>query len=157
MAFVVKSVVGGQLRSLAGGLGGGEGGGDGEKAADGAQGLSREEYEELQKQLVEEKMERDAQFTQRKAERATLRSHFRDKYRLPKNETDESQIQLAGGDVELPRELARMIEEDTEEEDRASVLGQLASLPGLDLGALKDKAQSTLGDLKQSADKCLVM
>lgn len=29
-------------------------------------------------------MERDAQFTQRKAERATLRSHFRDKYRLPK-------------------------------------------------------------------------
>nr|XP_008520457.1 PREDICTED: complexin-3 [Equus przewalskii]XP_008520458.1 PREDICTED: complexin-3 [Equus przewalskii] len=93
-------------------------------------------------------MERDAQFTQRKAERATLRSHFRDKYRLPKNETDESQIQMAGGDVELPRELAKMIEEDTEEEEeKASVLGQLASLPGLDLGSLKDKAQATLGDL----------
>lgn len=30
------------------------------------------------------RMERDAQFAQRKAERATLRSHFRDKYRLPK-------------------------------------------------------------------------
>lgn len=29
-------------------------------------------------------MERDGQFMQRKAERATLRSHFRDKYRLPK-------------------------------------------------------------------------
>lgn len=29
-------------------------------------------------------MERDAQFAQRKAERATFRSHFRDKYRLPK-------------------------------------------------------------------------
>ena len=38
---------------------------------------------------------------------------------------------MAGGDVELPRELAKMIEEDTEEEEeRASVLGQLASLPG---------------------------
>lgn len=74
------------------------------------------------------------------------------------NETDESQIQMAGGDVELPRELAKMIEEDTEEEEeRASVLGQLASLPGLDLGSLKDKAQATLGDLKQSADKCHIM
>ncbi|XP_004374875.1 complexin-3 [Trichechus manatus latirostris] len=101
-------------------------------------------------------MERDAQFAQRKAERATLRSHFRDKYRLPKNETDESQIQMAGGDVELPRELAKMIEEDTEEE-KASVLGQLGSLPGLDLGSLKDKAQTTLGDLKQSAEKCYIM
>ncbi|XP_012583962.1 PREDICTED: complexin-3 isoform X2 [Condylura cristata] len=102
------------------------------------------------------RMERDAQFTQRKAERATLRSHFRDKYRLPKSETDERQIQMAGGDMELPRELAKMITEDTEEE-RASVLGQLASLPGLDLGSLKDKAQNTLGDLKQSAENCRLM
>lgn len=59
--------------------------------------------------------------------------------------------------MELPRELAKMIEEDTEEEERASVLGPLASLPGLDLGSLKDKAQTTLGDLKQSAEKCHVM
>ncbi|KAI4572965.1 hypothetical protein MJG53_012803 [Ovis ammon polii x Ovis aries] len=158
MAFVVKTMVGGQLKNLTGSLGGCEDKGDGDKSAAEAQGMSREEYEEYQKQLVEEKMERDAQFTQRKAERATLRSHFRDKYRLPKNETDESQIQMAGGDVELPRELAKMIEEDTEEEEeRASVLGQLASLPGLDLGSLKDKAQSTLGDLKQSAERCHIM
>ncbi|EQB78094.1 lectin, mannose-binding, 1-like protein [Camelus ferus] len=158
MAFMVKTMVGGQLKNLTGSLGGGEDKGDGDKSAAEAQGMSREEYEEYQKQLVEEKMERDAQFTQRKAERATLRSHFRDKYRLPKNETDESQIQMAGGDVELPRELAKMIEEDTEEEEeRASVLGQLASLPGLDLGSLKDKAQTTLGDLKQSAEKCHIM
>lgn len=74
------------------------------------------------------------------------------------NETDESQIQMAGGDLELPRELAKMIEEDTEEEEeRTSVLGQLASLPGLDLGSLKDKAQATLGNLKQSAEKCHIM
>ncbi|TKC42792.1 complexin-3 [Neophocaena asiaeorientalis asiaeorientalis] len=158
MAFMVKTMVGGQLKNLTGSLGGGEDKGDGDKSAAEAQGMSREEYEEYQKQLVEEKMERDAQFTQRKAERATLRSHFRDKYRLPKNETDESQIQMAGGDVELPRELAKMIEEDTEEEEeRASVLGQLPSLPGLDLGSLKDKAQTTLGDLKQSAEKCHIM
>lgn len=50
-----------------------------------------------------------------------------------------------------------MIDEDTEEEERASVLGQLASLPGLDLGSLKDKAQATLGNLKQSTEKCHIM
>ncbi|XP_044515051.1 complexin-3 [Gracilinanus agilis] len=158
MAFMVKTMVGGQLKSLAGGLGGGEEKGEGDKSAAEAQGMTREEYEEYQKQLVEEKMERDAQFTQRKAERATLRSHFRDKYRLPKNETDDNQIQMAGGDVELPKELAKMIEEDNEEEEeKASVIGQLASIPNLDLGSIKDKAQATLGELKQSAEKCRVM
>lgn len=60
--------------------------------------------------------------------------------------------------MELPRELAKMIEEDTEEEEeKASVLGQLASLPGLDFSSIKDKAQATLGDLKQSAEKCHIM
>ncbi|XP_007065927.2 complexin-3 [Chelonia mydas] len=157
MAFMVKSMVGGQLKSLAGGLGGEEKG-DGEKSPAEAQGMTREEYEEYQKQLVEEKMERDAQFTQRKAERATLRTHFRDKYRLPKNETDDSQIQLAGGDVELPKELAKMIEQDNEEEEeKDSVIGQLTNIQNLDLDSLKDKAQATLEDLKQSAEKCSVM
>ncbi|XP_027713580.1 complexin-3 [Vombatus ursinus] len=158
MAFMVKTMVGGQLKNLAGGLGGGEEKGEGDKSAAEAQGMTREEYEEYQKQLVEEKMERDAQFTQRKAERATLRSHFRDKYRLPKNETDDNQIQMAGGDVELPKELAKMIEEDNEEEEeKASVIGQLASIPNLDLSSIKDKAQATLGELKQSAEKCHIM
>ncbi|CAM4526916.1 complexin-3 [Lepidochelys kempii] len=157
MAFMVKSMVGGQLKSLAGGLGGEEKG-DGEKSPAEAQGMTREEYEEYQKQLGEEKMERDAQFTQRKAERATLRTHFRDKYRLPKNETDDSQIQLAGGDVELPKELAKMIEQDNEEEEeKDSVIGQLTNIQNLDLDSLKDKAQATLEDLKHSAEKCSVM
>ncbi|XP_038274026.1 complexin-3 [Dermochelys coriacea] len=157
MAFMVKSMVGGQLKNLAGGLGGEEKG-DGEKSPAEAQGMTREEYEEYQKQLVEEKMERDAQFTQRKAERATLRTHFRDKYRLPKNETDDSQIQLAGGDVELPKELAKMIEQDNEEEEeKDSVIGQLTNIQNLDLDSLKDKAQAALEDLKQSAEKCSVM
>lgn len=55
MAFMVKSMVGGQLKNLTGSLGGGEDKGDGEKSAAEAQGMSREEYEEYQKQLVEEK------------------------------------------------------------------------------------------------------
>ncbi|KAJ6664199.1 hypothetical protein lerEdw1_008416 [Lerista edwardsae] len=157
MAFMVKSMVGGQLKNLTGGLGGEEKGGE-EKTPAEAQGMTREEYEEYQKQLVEEKMERDAQFAQRKAERATLRTHFRDKYRLPKNETDDNQIQLVGGDVELPKELAKMIEQDNEEEEeKDSVIGQLSNIQNLDLDSLKDKAQATLDDLKQSAEKCTVM
>ncbi|XP_042327037.1 complexin-3 [Sceloporus undulatus] len=157
MAFMVKSMVGGQLKNLTGGLGGEEKGGE-EKSPAEAQGMTREEYEEYQKQLVEEKMERDAQFAQRKAERATLRTHFRDKYRLPKNETDDNQIQVVGGDVELPKELAKMIEQDNEEEEeKDSVIGQLTNIQNLDIDSLKGKAQATLDDLKQSAEKCTVM
>jgi complexin-3/4 len=55
MAFMVKTMVGGQLKNLTGSLGGGEDKGDGDKSAAQAQGMSREEYEEYQKQLVEEK------------------------------------------------------------------------------------------------------
>uniref|UniRef100_UPI00398F344E complexin-3-like n=1 Tax=Pristiophorus japonicus TaxID=55135 RepID=UPI00398F344E len=158
MAFMVKSMVGGQLKNLTGGLGGGEEKGEGEKSDAAAQGMTREEFEEYQRQLVDEKMERDANFTQKKAERATLRTHLRDKYRLPKSELDENQIQLAGGDVELPKELAKMIEEDNEEEaEKDSVMGQLTNIQNLDLDALKDKAQATLEDFKQTAEKCCVM
>ncbi|MGH0146548.1 UNVERIFIED_CONTAM: hypothetical protein FKN15_008772 [Acipenser sinensis] len=102
-------------------------------------------------------MERDASFAQKKAERATVRSHFRDKYRLPKNELDDTQIQLVGDEVELPKELAKMIAEDNEEEVKDSVIGQLASIQNLDLDSLKDKAQATIEELKQTAEKCSVM
>uniref|UniRef100_A0A8C9WMD0 Complexin 3a n=1 Tax=Scleropages formosus TaxID=113540 RepID=A0A8C9WMD0_SCLFO len=82
MAFMVKHVVGGQLKNLTGGLG--EEKSEGEKSDAAAKGMTQEEYEEYQQQLVEEKMERDANFAQKKAERATVRTHFREKYRLPK-------------------------------------------------------------------------
>lgn len=74
------------------------------------------------------------------------------------NETDDNQIQLVGGDVELPKELAKMIEQDNEEEEeKNSVIGQLSNIQNLDLDSLKDKASATLEDLKQSAEKCSVM
>uniref|UniRef100_M3XIQ9 Complexin 4 n=2 Tax=Latimeria chalumnae TaxID=7897 RepID=M3XIQ9_LATCH len=85
MSFLLKSMVSGQVKNL--GLGGGEESQtEGDTATDpaAAQGMTREEYEEYQKQLVEEKMERDTKFAQQKAERATLRTHLREKYRLPK-------------------------------------------------------------------------
>ncbi|XP_055518492.1 complexin-3a [Leucoraja erinacea] len=157
MAFMVKSMVGGQLKSLTGGLGGEEKG-EGEKSDAAAQGMTREEFEEYESQLLEEKTERDANFAQKKAERATLRTHLRDKYRLPKSEMDENQIQVAGGDVELPKELAKMIEQDNvEEAEKDSLMGQLSNIQNLDLDSLKGKAQATLEDFKQTAEKCCVM
>ncbi|KPP71631.1 hypothetical protein Z043_109437, partial [Scleropages formosus] len=108
--------------------------------------------------LLFSRMERDASFAQRKAERATVRTHFRDKYRLPKNELDETQIQQAGQEVELPTELAKMIAEDNQEEaHKRSVLGQLSNIQNVDLDQLKDKAQATLEDIRHSAEKCSVM
>ncbi|XP_052387379.1 complexin-3-like [Carassius gibelio] len=131
---------------------------DGDKSDAGAKGMTQEEFEQYQQQLEEEKQERDASFAQKKAERATVRSHFRDKYRLPKNELDETQIQAAADDVELPTELAKMIAEDNqEEEQKQSVLGHLTNIQNVDMGHLKDKAQATLEDLKSSAEKCCVM
>uniref|UniRef100_A0A673LST2 Complexin 3b n=1 Tax=Sinocyclocheilus rhinocerous TaxID=307959 RepID=A0A673LST2_9TELE len=82
MAFMVKHVVGGQLKNLTGGLT--EDKSDGDKSDAAAKGMTQEELEQYQQQLEEEKQERDANFAQKKAERATVRSHFRDKYRLPK-------------------------------------------------------------------------
>ncbi|XP_021234555.1 complexin-3-like isoform X1 [Numida meleagris] len=52
------------------------------KAAALPQGMSREEFEEYQRQLLEEKIERDKAFAHKKAERATVRMHLRDKYHL---------------------------------------------------------------------------
>ncbi|TRZ03049.1 hypothetical protein DNTS_029711 [Danionella cerebrum] len=156
MAFMVKHVVGGHLKNLTGGLT--EEKPEAEKSEAAAKGMTQEEFEEYQQQLEEEKQERDASFAQKKAERATVRSHFRDKYRLPKNEVDETQIQAAKDDVELPTELAKMIAQDNqEEEQKQSVLGQLTNIQNLDMNNLKEKAQSGLEELKNSAEKCSLM
>ncbi|XP_056308192.1 complexin-3a [Danio aesculapii] len=155
MAFMLKHMIGGQLKDLTGGL---EEKPEGEKTEAAAKGMTQEEFEQYQQQLAEEKLERDTNFAQKKAERATVRSHFREKYRLPKSELDDTQIQAAADDVELPTELAKMIAEDNQEEEhKQSVLGQITNIQNVDMDQLKEKAQSTLEDLKQTAEKCDVM
>ncbi|NXF33766.1 CPLX4 protein, partial [Nyctibius bracteatus] len=160
MAFLMKSMLSNQVKNL--GLGGG-----GEESKEestpsdpaAAAGMTREEYEEYQKQMVEEKMERDAAFVQKKAERACLRVHLREKYRLPKSELDENQIQMAGDDVGLPEDLQKMVAEDQEEEeDKDSILAQLQNIQNMDMDAIKEKAQATFTEMKQAAEqKCSVM
>ncbi|CAI5787736.1 complexincomplexin-4 [Podarcis lilfordi] len=160
MAFLMKSMLSNQVKNL--GLGGGgdeakEEAAPADPAA--AAGMTREEYEEYQKQVIEEKMERDAAFATKKAERAVLRVHLREKYRLPKSELDENQIQMAGDDVGLPEDLQKMVAEDqVEEEDKDSILGQLQNIQNMDMDQIKEKAQATFTDIKQAAgEKCSVM
>ncbi|XP_051966807.1 complexin-4b [Xyrauchen texanus] len=122
-------------------------------------GMSREEYEEYQKQVVEEKMERDAEFAGRKAERACLRTCLRDKYRLPKSEQDEIMLQQAGDDVDIPEELIKMIDgEAPQEEEKGSIMDQMQNLQNMDMEQLKEKAQATIVEIKSKAEeKCTIM
>ncbi|KAE8636604.1 hypothetical protein XENTR_v10003056 [Xenopus tropicalis] len=161
MAFLLKTMVGNPMKSF--GLGGSseekkEGEGEATDPA-AAAGMTREEFEEYQRQLVEEKMERDAQFVQKKAERATLRLHMREKYRLPKSEKDENQIQMAGDDIDLPEDLQKMVAEDQdEEEEKGSILGQIQNLQNMDMDTIKEKATATFTEMKQAAEeKCALM
>lgn len=72
---------------------------------------------------------------------------------------DENQIQMAGDDVDLPEDLRKMVDEDQEEEeDKDSILGQLQNLQNMDLDTIKEKAQATFTEIKQTAEqKCSVM
>ncbi|KAG7267636.1 hypothetical protein CRUP_026990 [Coryphaenoides rupestris] len=140
------------------------GGGDKEAtgpAADGketpeSKGMSREEFEEHQRQLIEEKIERDKGFATKKAERANLRVALRDKYRLPDSAQDDATVQMAGDDLDLPEELAKMVEEDEEEEEKNDSFFE--KIQNMDVDALKTKAQTTMKEVKQAAEeKCTVM
>ncbi|EPY82713.1 protein ERGIC-53 [Camelus ferus] len=72
------------------------------------------------------------------------------------SEMDENQIQMAGDDVDLPEDLRKMVDEDQEEEeDKDSILGQLQNLQNMDLDTIKEKAQATFTEIKQTAEqKC---
>ncbi|XP_048845468.1 complexin-4c isoform X2 [Brienomyrus brachyistius] len=134
-----------------------KGGSDGKETPQ-SKGMSREEFEEYQRQLVEEKIQRDKDFAMKKAERANLRVQLRDKYRLPESAQDDATMQMAGGEVYLPEELAKMVEEDEEQEEaNDSLLGKIQNLD-LDFESIKSKAQTTITEVKQAAEeKCALM
>ncbi|XP_058714848.1 complexin-3-like [Poecile atricapillus] len=128
-----------------------------DKAAALPNGVAREEFEEYQRQLLEEKIERDKVFAQRKAERATVRMHLRDKYHLAQDERDGAQVRVAGGAVELPQDLAAMVhseEEEEEEDGSAGAFAFLAKLREVELPALRGRA---LGGAEQVKERCALM
>ncbi|XP_009668186.1 complexin-4-like [Struthio camelus] len=125
------------------------------KAATLPNGMAREEFEEYQRQLLEEKIERDKAFAHRKAERAAVRMHLRDKYHLAQDERDDAQLHVAGGSVELPEELAAMVQgEEEEEEEEDGALSFLTKLREVDFQALRGRAQDTVEEVKE---KCSMM
>ncbi|XP_035204323.1 complexin-3-like [Oxyura jamaicensis] len=126
------------------------------KAATLPNGMSREEFEEYQRQLLEEKIERDKAFAHKKAERAAVRMHLRDKYHLAQDERDDAQLHVAGGAVELPQELAAMVhsEEEEEEEEEEGAFAFLTKLREIDLPALRGRALDTVDEVKE---KCSLM
>uniref|UniRef100_A0A3P9H4U4 Complexin 4c n=1 Tax=Oryzias latipes TaxID=8090 RepID=A0A3P9H4U4_ORYLA len=156
MAFFMNQMLSSKLKTFSGGGAEGDGGaaGNGKETAE-STGMSREEFDEYQRQLVEE-IERDKDFATKKAERANLRVALRDKYRLPESAPDTATVQMAGEDIDLPEDLAKMVDEDEEEEEsNESFLNQLQSM---DLDALKTKAQSTMTEMRQTAEeKCSIM
>lgn len=147
------------MKNMMGGGGEDEGasGADGKETAE-SKGMSREEFEEYQRQLVEEKIQRDKDFATKKAERANLRGLLRDKYRLPQSAQDDAMVQMAGDDIDIPEELAKMVDEDEEQEEiNDSFMGKLQNMD-VDFDAIKTKAQTTMTEVKQAAEeKCVLM
>ena len=63
---------------------------------------------------------------------------------------------MAGDDIDLPEDLAKMVEEDEEEEEINDSL--LGNLQNMDMDAIRIKAQTTMTEVKQAAEeKCVVM
>ncbi|XP_072525192.1 complexin-4c [Salminus brasiliensis] len=159
MAFLMQQMLGDKLKNMMGGGGEdtGASGADGKETAE-SKGMSREEFEEYQRQLVEEKIERDKEFATKKAERANLRGLLRDKYRLPQSAQDDAMVQMAGDDIDIPEELAKMVDEDEEQEEtNDSFMGKLQNMD-VDFDTIKTKAQTTMTEVKQAAeDKCVLM
>lgn len=71
---------------------------------------------------------------------------------------DEATVQMAGDDLDIPEELAKMVDEDEEQEElNDSFLGKLQNMD-VDFDSIKAKAQSTMTEVKQVAEeKCVMM
>ncbi|KAK2900406.1 hypothetical protein QQF64_015684 [Cirrhinus molitorella] len=157
MAFLLQHMLGDKIKNMTGGNNDGEENEGGKETA-ASKGMSREEFEEYQKQLIEEKITRDKEFATKKAERANLRVLLRDRYRIPQSAQDEATVQMAGDDLDVPEELAKMVEEDEEQEEmNDSFLGKLQNMD-MDFDSIKAKAQTTMTEVKQAAEeKCVMM
>ncbi|KAF2976799.1 hypothetical protein EK904_000205 [Melospiza melodia maxima] len=72
------------------------------------------------------------------------------------DERDDAQVHVAGGAVELPPDLAAMVhsEEEEEEDGGAGAFAFLAKLRQVELPALRERA---LGGVEQVRDRCALM
>uniref|UniRef100_A0A803TY07 Uncharacterized protein n=1 Tax=Anolis carolinensis TaxID=28377 RepID=A0A803TY07_ANOCA len=95
---------------------------------------------------------RESAFAQRKAERASMRAHLREKYQLPKNRTDRKQLEAAGGKAKLPRDLLAIVKPKDPSEGGSI----FSAWSGLDFSSLRVTAESAVESLKRPV-QCPVM
>ncbi|KAM9309996.1 uncharacterized protein KZ484_025932 [Pholidichthys leucotaenia] len=70
-----------------------------------------------QADLEKQRQLREAMNTQKKAERAAMRAHFRKKYQLPENRKDLKHLKSVGDKVSLPHDLSKIIHPETKTKD----------------------------------------
>uniref|UniRef100_UPI00398F26F5 complexin-3-like n=1 Tax=Pristiophorus japonicus TaxID=55135 RepID=UPI00398F26F5 len=115
--------------------------------------LSRKACQRRLRELEEEKKKRDEDFAQKKAERAAMRSHLREKYQLRQNEKDTQRLKMVSGRVELPPELATIAKVGRRPENGQSLLGELPALPDINLTELGQTARATFSQLQQTTHR----
>ncbi|XP_039662197.1 complexin-3-like [Perca fluviatilis] len=85
-----------------------------------------------QADLEKERKLREAMNTQKNAERAAMRAHFRSKYELSESPKDTNHLRSVGGKVSLPYELSKIMHPETKTKDDGFNL--LSAFQGLSFG-----------------------
>ncbi|XP_038238429.1 complexin-3-like [Dermochelys coriacea] len=107
---------------------------------------------EQNQRIQDKKSKRDMVYAQRKAERAAIRTHIREKYQLPKNEADKKQLEAIGGKVKmLQAHVAVVRPQGTPDFDSCT-----SGLSAMDLSSLKKTTESTMQSL-QLGLRCPIM
>ncbi|KAJ1080654.1 hypothetical protein NDU88_000848 [Pleurodeles waltl] len=128
-----------------------------EKEEEGLVAMMRRKWsseEQYQERLDEEKRNRDAFYAQKKAERAVMRDHFREKYQIPKNQAD---VQVrCSSNVKLSKEVMALVKPDEAPEPALSFFGPLPNIENLDLSFLRKTADNTMDSLRPGP-QCQIM
>lgn len=111
-----------------------------------------------QTDLEKERKLREAMNTQKNAERAAMRAHFRRKYQLSEDPKDSHHLHSVGGRVSLPCELSKIIYPESKTKDEGFNL--LSALQGLSFGSdvfTGKKPSWTSTPSTSGVDACTVM
>uniref|UniRef100_A0A087XI33 Complexin 3a n=1 Tax=Poecilia formosa TaxID=48698 RepID=A0A087XI33_POEFO len=84
-----------------------------------------------QADLEKQRKLREAMNTQKNAQRAAMRAHFRRKYQLSESPEDTNHLRSVGGKISLPPELSKMIHPETRTKDDSFNL--LSAFQGLSI------------------------
>ncbi|XP_053182943.1 complexin-3-like [Scomber japonicus] len=110
-----------------------------------------------QADLEKERQLREAKNAQKNAERATVRAHFRRKYRLSENCKDSNHMRTVGGKMSLPHELSKIIHPETKTKDNGFDLLQAFQGLNFNTAALTGKKHSKPTPKLVRGQSCKVM